>query len=61
MSTMTTALPNTNGAVNTGLEVETSYTFNKTTFIVTPVFGQNKKETLGEILLKLMKSDVDQA
>ena len=41
------------------LELEQSYTFGKTTFIVESRFRSEGIETLGSVLVKLMQNDVD--
>ncbi len=61
MRTITNALPNEIRKSDVGLEAQTTYTVSGKQFVVTPVFCQNKKETLGEILLALMKSDIDKS
>ena len=42
------------------LDASTSYQIEKKMFIVEPIFPQEGKETLGTVLLRLMKSDMKQ-
>lgn len=46
---------------NTPLTQQTTYTISKQNFIVTPVFGDNKPNTLGQVLLRLMQAEMDNA
>ena len=48
-----------NGEQQENLELEQSYTFGKTTFIVESRFRSEGIETLGSVLVKLMQNDVD--
>lgn len=41
------------------LEITTTYKIKGKEFIVKPVFKNDKKETLGEILIKLMKLELE--
>lgn len=38
---------------------EVTYQINKTVFVVQPVFKESGEETLGMVLLKLMRSEVE--
>ncbi len=43
--------------INDNLSKEKKYDFEKKCFIVYPVFKENKGDTLGEVLLRLIKSE----
>ena len=43
--------------INRKLSKEKKYDFEKKTFIVYPVFKEDKGDTLGEVLLRLIKSE----
>lgn len=47
-----------NKATNKPLEESVTYQVQDRKFVVEPVFSQNGKETLGNVLLRLMKSDM---
>lgn len=42
---------------NTALTKCTTYDFDKNSFVVTPVFKEKSTETLGTVLIRLMKSE----
>ena len=43
--------------INCKLSKEKKYDFEKKSFIVYPVFKEDRGDTLGEVLLRLIKSD----
>ena len=45
---------------NKNLETSTRYEFDKNSFIVTSVFKESGSETLGTVLMRLMKSAKDE-
>ncbi len=47
----------TNSIPNPALTTSNTHTIQNQQFIVTPVFKQGEGETLGEVLLRLMKCD----
>ena len=42
---------------NTEFTKRTTYDFDKNSFVVEPVFKEQAKETLGTVLIRLIKSD----
>lgn len=42
---------------NTEFAKSTTYDFDKNSFVVEPVFKEQAKETLGTVLIRLIKSD----
>ena len=45
------------GATKQSLDEQTTYRFGNRSFVVEPVFRQDGPDTLGSILLRLMKSE----
>ena len=43
------------------LDASTTYQIEKKMFVVEPIFPQEGKETLGNVLLRLMKADMQQS